>query len=87
MDPRHQAHLVRLICTLLPDQDATYVRSLDPTAYETEVELYAAVRRNEVQLPPGLQQMLVDDLLARLDAAASGRWSRVRVASRAQRRV
>lgn len=59
------------VCSLLPADDAVFIGSLDPTAYETYVHAYVAVRRHQVRLDPDLNSRIVEILFEFHDAQAA----------------
>ncbi|MFL6173106.1 MAG: hypothetical protein ACJ716_09460 [Marmoricola sp.] len=79
-DPRSE--VLRRVCSLLPADDAVFIESLDPTAYETYVHAYVAARRHQVPLDADLNSRIVQILFEFHDAqaaAALGQASRARL--------
>lgn len=58
------------VCALLPPEVAGQIRGMDPHKYETFVDAYVAIRRNAVQVDPGLLNRLVEVLFDFHDAEA-----------------
>lgn len=59
------------LCSLLPTAEAESLRRRDPTAYETHVVAYLAIRRRGARVPHRLRVAVVTALFGYHDRAAA----------------
>ncbi|MFL6159053.1 MAG: hypothetical protein ACJ72D_23440 [Marmoricola sp.] len=67
MSPTLRSDLLPTLCTYLPETDAHWIRSCDPSDYLTHVEAYASVRRNGITLPTQLLRDFASGLVRYLE--------------------
>lgn len=58
-----RSDLLPTVCTYLPEADAGWIQSCDPTDFLTHVEAYACVRRHQITLPQQLLRDFADGLI------------------------
>jgi hypothetical protein len=65
-----RSDLLPSICAYLPEPDAHWIESRDPSDYLTHLEAYACLRRNAVALPKKLMRDFANGLVNYLEGPA-----------------